>query len=373
VQNHDASSSAGVQGSGHAKRSRKQQRPQQVMRFVPDAHGPPQKAATAMQGQPRAHQPHRQHQCDHVEVKEEDEDSYEEAEEEEAEEEEAVKEEEEEVSYEDAAEAEDDDSYEKAAEEEEEEEEEEADEEEGDAAEEEVEEEGKQGQREQHAQAPGGIFEGRVAPRARRARLPPVRYADYEDEDEGEDNGNVSGTTRSRRTQAEDNGVSWRTSQFKGVCWDKRDLAWRASCRGHRLGNHATEEDAAQAYDNYVKDGVLPVPRRAGTSTSQFKGVCWHKRGKWAAECNGIYLGRAVQVDPIKPKLKTPGTNLLTLNCDEPLSTFAFKFNLRRYTLGTTPRRRLRRRRTTPTRRMVSFLQSPGTPTPPRRSGGSAG
>jgi len=39
-----------------------------------------------------------------------------------------------------------------------------------------------------------------------------------------------------------------------------------------------------------------------------------------------------VQVDPIKPKLKPPGTTLLKLNCDILLSTYAFKFNLRRYT-----------------------------------------
>ena len=38
-----------------------------------------------------------------------------------------------------------------------------------------------------------------------------------------------------------------------------------------------------------------------------------------------------MQLDPIKPTLKAPGPNLLTLKCDEPLSTFAFKFNLRRY------------------------------------------
>jgi hypothetical protein len=38
-----------------------------------------------------------------------------------------------------------------------------------------------------------------------------------------------------------------------------------------------------------------------------------------------------VQVDPIKPKLKLPGTKHLKLKCDEPLSNFAFKFNLRRY------------------------------------------
>jgi len=41
---------------------------------------------------------------------------------------------------------------------------------------------------------------------------------------------------------------------------------------------------------------------------------------------------RVVQVDPMKPKLKPPGTNCLKLNCDVLLSTSAFKFNLRRYT-----------------------------------------
>ena len=40
--------------------------------------------------------------------------------------------------------------------------------------------------------------------------------------------------------------------------------------------------------------------------------------------------GRAVQVDPIKPKLKPPRTERLKLMCDVLLSTFAFKFNLRR-------------------------------------------
>ena len=43
-------------------------------------------------------------------------------------------------------------------------------------------------------------------------------------------------------------------------------------------------------------------------------------------------LGEAVQVDPIKTKLKLPGTKRLKLKYDELLSTFAFKLNLRRYT-----------------------------------------
>jgi hypothetical protein len=38
-----------------------------------------------------------------------------------------------------------------------------------------------------------------------------------------------------------------------------------------------------------------------------------------------------VQVDPIKPVLKAPGIKGLILNYGEPLSNFAFKFNLRRY------------------------------------------
>jgi len=51
-----------------------------------------------------------------------------------------------------------------------------------------------------------------------------------------------------------------------------------------------------------------------------------------------------VQVDPIQPTLKPPGTKRLKLNYDETLSIFAFKFNLRRYTLrlhppATKPRR----------------------------------
>ena len=42
--------------------------------------------------------------------------------------------------------------------------------------------------------------------------------------------------------------------------------------------------------------------------------------------------GRAVQVDPIKPVLKAPGSILLKLRCDDGLlSKVAFDFNLRRY------------------------------------------
>jgi hypothetical protein len=42
--------------------------------------------------------------------------------------------------------------------------------------------------------------------------------------------------------------------------------------------------------------------------------------------------GGAVQVDPIKPTLQAPESKRLILSFDEPLSSFALKFNLRRYT-----------------------------------------
>ena len=42
--------------------------------------------------------------------------------------------------------------------------------------------------------------------------------------------------------------------------------------------------------------------------------------------------GRAVQVEPIKPTLKAPGTKRLKLQYDVLLSSFLFKFNLRHYT-----------------------------------------
>jgi hypothetical protein len=41
-----------------------------------------------------------------------------------------------------------------------------------------------------------------------------------------------------------------------------------------------------------------------------------------------------MQVDPIKAMLKAPGTKLLKLEYDELLSSFAFKFSLRRYMKG---------------------------------------
>ena len=41
-----------------------------------------------------------------------------------------------------------------------------------------------------------------------------------------------------------------------------------------------------------------------------------------------------MHVDPLKPKLKPPGTELLKLKYDEPPSNFAFKLYLRRYIMA---------------------------------------
>ena len=40
-----------------------------------------------------------------------------------------------------------------------------------------------------------------------------------------------------------------------------------------------------------------------------------------------------MQVDPIEPTLKAPGTERLKLKRDKPLSNFALKINLRRYNM----------------------------------------
>jgi len=41
--------------------------------------------------------------------------------------------------------------------------------------------------------------------------------------------------------------------------------------------------------------------------------------------------GEGVHVGPVTPTLKAPGTRCLNLEYDEPLSSHAFNFNLRRY------------------------------------------
>jgi len=106
------------------------------------------------------------------------------------------------------------------------------------------------------------------------------------------------------------------SSQFKGVCWDKSCRKWRAISKGKLIGYHATQEAAAQAYNNHVKD--VPVTQRKNTvHSSQFKGVCWDKsRGNWTASWKGKSLGYHATVGrcrltPSKPVLKAPTLSAL--------------------------------------------------------------
>jgi hypothetical protein len=48
-------------------------------------------------------------------------------------------------------------------------------------------------------------------------------------------------------------------------------------------------------------------------------------------------LGRVVQANPIKPKLKAPGSKRLKLKYGALFSRFAFNFDLRRYTSASVP------------------------------------
>jgi hypothetical protein len=60
------------------------------------------------------------------------------------------------------------------------------------------------------------------------------------------------------------------------------------------------------------------------------------ERGQGRRVPGAPHHGEAVQVDPIKHTLKAPGITRLKLSHDESPSKVAFKFNLRRYTLGPT-------------------------------------
>jgi hypothetical protein len=58
-----------------------------------------------------------------------------------------------------------------------------------------------------------------------------------------------------------------------------------------------------------------------------------HELEGWNKLQHGVSdLGRAVQIDPMKPMLKAPGSNLLKLKYDVLLSNFAVNFSLSHYT-----------------------------------------
>jgi hypothetical protein len=79
--------------------------------------------------------------------------------------------------------------------------------------------------------------------------------------------------------------------------------------------------------DAAIKNVAGPAGGRAGEDASDEKRPGGPGPGGYAAA-----RGKPVQVDPIKPTSKAPGSERLTLKCDDLLSNFAFILNLRRYT-----------------------------------------
>jgi len=78
---------------------------------------------------------------------------------------------------------------------------------------------------------------------------------------------------------------------------------------------------------------VAPAPEVAGLLRTETELIQEVRRINQLIDSDGDILGRVVQVDPVKPKLKLPGTKRLKLKCHVLRSTSAFRFNLRRYTL----------------------------------------
>ena len=76
-------------------------------------------------------------------------------------------------------------------------------------------------------------------------------------------------------------------------------------------------------------------------SISTCAATAWQHRAEMPVILTETSPGEAVQVGPMKPKLKPPGTKRLKLKYGKLLSKFAFNFNLRRFT----PTDRMRGRR----------------------------
>ena len=101
--------------------------------------------------------------------------------------------------------------------------------------------------------------------------------------------------------------------------------------------NHQNQKSSAvrSAGSAAAAAAVAVVAEAEGRARWQAK---WHdlEHTLRGAEPRLEALGRAVQVDPIKPTFKVPGIKLLQPKYGKPLSNFAFKFNLRRYSWGGT-------------------------------------
>ena len=103
--------------------------------------------------------------------------------------------------------------------------------------------------------------------------------------------------------------------------------------------------------DNFLADGDdggAPAAERAYYTVYGLRKQADHSRSEILNDPEeprtaASWLGRVVQVDPIKPTMKAPGAKRLKLKYDEVLSNFAYNLNLRCYSWGTGAGRRRRR------------------------------
>ena len=94
-------------------------------------------------------------------------------------------------------------------------------------------------------------------------------------------------------------------------------------------------------FEQTVRRNVCQVLPTGAGDVEEARGGCRHagavggQTAGLAARADeepGPHHGGAVQVEPTKSMLKAPGTKRLKLNYDILISSFAFSFNLRRYT-----------------------------------------
>jgi len=133
---------------------------------------------------------------------------------------------------------------------------------------------------------------------------------------------------RSRRHGGDGRGFHSLTSQLNLSRF--RQCKQHPTCHIWGLGFSITPEKCSLEAENWRSVSALgegdhehvPVVKRRVRCDAGLAAVEGHER---------VTEGRAVQVDPIRPTLKAPGSNLLELQSDALLSSFAFNLNLRRY------------------------------------------
>jgi len=186
--------------------------------------------------------------------------------------------------------------------------------------------------------------------RARRTVLPPGGYAqnvdvrDTDDEYE-EEEGDEEEEEGEEEVEEEEEEGEEEEDEEEGEEEEEREAGQRerhaqapgSSLEGRMEVGAATEAGAGARRARLPPGGYADSDKADARRSSQIAGVSWlHSKRKWEARAtvkgNRQYLGGAVQVDPMKPILKAPGTKHLKPSYDEPPSKFAFKFNLRRYT-----------------------------------------